>query len=402
MAHQPTFDPEAPLPGPPDPWAATDIPSTRSGPPYHMTDMIHAEPAVARRIVERLAAADGPAAALAGGIRDAARAGHPVIFTGCGTSEHAAIAAAAITRDAYRVTGLPTAAVASHQAFEVSLDPPPAGLVIGISHEGGTAATNAALDAARTAGARTGLVTVSDRSPGAAIANIVVTTGELDQGWCHVVGYLSPIAAIASVHGHLAGRPIDADAAARLIAAGIGQGDAAAVTANRFADAKRLLVVASGSDEAAGRELVLKVEEGSWLPSAFRHLETFLHGHLPATDAGTALVVIVTDRERQADRAVRARAVLRAAAVVGLRSAAIISTDLDAAIPTALTPAGRLLVPGAPDLPAPVAALLGSATPLQLLAERLARARGTNPDLMRRDDPRYLSAAEAADAVDEG
>ena len=46
---------------------------------------------------------------------------------------------------------------------------------------------------------------------------------------------------------------------------------------------------------------------------------------------------------------------------------------------------------------APVAALVGSATPLQLLTERLARARRTNPDLIRRDDPVYLAASAAAD-----
>ena len=62
----------------------------------------------------------------------------------------------------------------------------------------------------------------------------------------------------------------------------------------------------------------------------------------------------------------------------------------------ALTPAGRMLVTEA-ALPAPVAALVGTATPLQLLTERLARARGTNPDLIRREDPIYLAAAEAAD-----
>jgi hypothetical protein len=44
-----------------------------------------------------------------------------------------------------------------------------------------------------------------------------------------------------------------------------------------------------------------------------------------------------------------------------------------------------------------VAALLGSAAPLQLITERLARARGTNPDPIRRDDPRYRAAAEAAE-----
>ncbi len=62
-----------------------------------------------------------------------------------------------------------------------------------------------------------------------------------------------------------------------------------------------------------------------------------------------------------------------------------------------LTPAGRLVVPETPDLPAPVAALIGSATPLQLLTERLARARGTNPDPIRRDDPVYVAASDAAE-----
>jgi hypothetical protein len=40
-------------------------------------------------------------------------------------------------------------------------------------------------------------------------------------------------------------------------------------------------------------------------------------------------------------------------------------------------------------------AALGSAIPLQLLAERLARARGRNPDAIGREDPRQAAAAEA-------
>ncbi len=176
------FDPEAPLPGPPDPWAATDTPSARSGPPYHMTDMIAAEPALARRILGRLAAVDGAAAALATAIIDAAEASIPIVVTGCGTSEHAAQACVEILDDALAAAGRPRATLTTAQAFELSLAPT-SGLVIGISHEGGTAATNAALEAARRAGGRTALVTVSDRSPGAALADIVVTTDELDEGW---------------------------------------------------------------------------------------------------------------------------------------------------------------------------------------------------------------------------
>ena len=164
-----------------------------------------------------------------------------------------------------------------------------------------------------------------------------------------------------------------------------------------LADAAQLLVVASGSDRPAGRELVLKVEEASWLPSAYRDLETFLHGHLPATGPTTGLVLVLTDRDQRDERLARARQALAAARVIGLRAAAIVAADLDGALDPGLTPAGRLLVSEAPTLPAPVAALVGTATPLQLLTERLARARGTNPDLIRRDDPVYLAASAAAD-----
>jgi len=42
-----------------------------------------------------------------------------------------------------------------------------------------------------------------------------------------------------------------------------------------------------------------------------------------------------------------------------------------------------------------VAATLASVVPLQLLTERLARARGTNPDAIGREDPRQAAAASA-------
>ena len=102
-----------------------------------------------------------------------------------------------------------TAAVGSEQAFELALAPPTRGLVIGITHEGATPATNAALRAARDAGRSTAVLTVSRRSPAGTLAGIVVETEELDHGWCHTVGYLSPVVAAACVGGHLSGRPLD-------------------------------------------------------------------------------------------------------------------------------------------------------------------------------------------------
>jgi glutamine---fructose-6-phosphate transaminase (isomerizing) len=391
------FDPDAALPGPPDPWQSTSMPSLRSAPPYHMTEMIEAQPGLARRLLTAHADPSGTAAMLAREIRDAAEGGLPIVVTGCGTSEHAALAGVEILREALRSAGLQAATLRAEQAFELSLAPVDSGIVIGVSHEGGTAATNAALKASTSAGARTALITVTDRSPGAALADLVVTTHELDQGWCHVIGYLAPILAFTAIGARLSGTPVSPDAAAALIAAGVTATTAAEAIAARFVDATRLLVIASGNDRPAGRELVLKVEEGSWLRSAYRDLETFLHGHMPAVDESSALVLILTDRDHRAERTKRALDVLRSTAVLDVRAAAILAEPLDGDVPADLTPAGRVLVADAPGLPPPVAALLGSAAPLQLIAERLARARGTNPDPIRRDDARYRAAAEAAE-----
>ncbi len=160
----------------------------------------------------------------------------------------------------------------------------------------------------------------------------------------------------------------------------------------------RLLVLASGADRAAGRELVLKVEEGAWLPAAYRDLETFLHGHLAATDERTAVVVIALDRRAADARLPRIRGALAAARVIGMPTAAILSATADGRVPADLTTLGRIVVPDAGDgVPAAVAALLGSATALQTLTERLARARGIDPDPIHRDVDAYRRAADAAD-----
>jgi len=297
------FDPTAPLPGPPDPWSSTDTPVRRSGPPYHMTEMIAAEPGLGRRILARHAGADSGAAALAAAVAEAARNGEPIIVTGCGTSEHASLGVADILREAARAAGLPGVGAVSAQAFELSLEPPGSGLVVGVSHEGATSATNAALAAARDAGARTALITVTGRSPGAALADIVLETGELDQSWCHTIGYVSPMLAASAVGAHLSGRALDGDTVARILADGTRDETGAERIAGHLADVAHLIVIASGADRTAARELVLKVEEASWLPSAYRDLETFLHGHLPATGPDTGLVLILADRMARRSRA---------------------------------------------------------------------------------------------------
>jgi len=383
------FDPEAPLPGAPDPWAGSEMPARRDAPPYAMTEMIAAEPALAERLVLRLGS-DPAVAGVAAAIRDAAASGAPIITTGCGTSEHAAMVAAALLTDA-----LDGPIAWPMQALELARRPPAGAFVLAVSHEGGTWATNLALSESRAAGCFTALITVSGRSPGAALADLVLTTEEQDQSWCHTVGYLSPVIAGAVVAGVLRDAPLDPLVVRTLVGLG-DDGPGTEAVAGRLKACARLLVVGSGVDYPAARELALKIEEGARMPASAMPLETLRHGHLAAADERTGLVVVLTDGEARGETVLeRSRAVLRSASVLGMPSAAIVAADVGDDVPQALTTAGRLSVPGANSLKRIVGSAIGSAVPLQLLAERLARARGLNPDGIGRDDPRQAAAADA-------
>jgi fructoselysine-6-P-deglycase FrlB-like protein len=365
------------------------MPAMRDGPPYAMTEMIAAEPAFAERLVRRLN--DDPALGhLTVALEAAATEGRQIVTTGCGTSEHAAMVAAALLTAA-----LDGASAWPMQALEVARRPPRDGLLLAVSHEGGTWATNQALAAARAAGSATALITVSDRSPGATLADHVLATAEQDQSWCHTVGYLSPVIVAASLAAELDDTPLDPVIVRALLEAA-GQATAAEDAAAVLARCDRLLVVGSGIDYPAARELALKVEEGARLPASALQLETIRHGHLAAADERTGLVLLLTDAEGWGETAIeRSRAVLRSAEALGMPAAALIAADLGDDVPIALTPAGRLSVPLAGGLSRMASAALATAIPLQLLAERLARARGTNPDTIGRDDPRQAAAADA-------
>jgi glucosamine--fructose-6-phosphate aminotransferase (isomerizing) len=400
-----SHDADAPLAPAPEPWDYLPMPAGREGPPWAMAEMIASEPALVERVARHLVE-DGSAHALAAAVRATTFGGGPVLTTGCGTSEHASLASAAILRDGWRRAGLPGWGPVSAQALELSLDPPAGGLVIGCSHEGGTAATISALGASKARGAHTAAVTASAGAPITDVADIVLATLEMDRSWCHTVGYVSPIVAAAVTATILGGEVPQPRALASRMREGIEAAHAAGEAGTRpdaaigagIAGAEHLLVVASGVDRITARELVLKVEEAAWVPSAARDLETFLHGHLPATGPRTALVLIMLERGGLEARAGRARQALAAAAVTGIRPAAILGADAAALIPDALTPGGRIVVPEARTMGNAAAALLGGAGPLQLVTLEVSGARGTNPDPIRRDDPVYLRAAEVADA----
>jgi fructoselysine-6-P-deglycase FrlB-like protein len=262
-------------------------------------------------------------------------------------------------------------------------------VLIAVSHEGGTDITNRAVQAARASGARTALITVGGGSPGAAIAEFVIRTEEQDQSWCHTVGYLSPLLAGVVVSARLAGGRVDA-LAIRALLDGSHDPHAAASIASALAGCDRLIVAGTGIDTVSARELALKVAEGARMPTTALELETVLHGHLAAASRWTGMMLLLTS----SDGIVRERGtrLLSAARALSVPAAAILSSEVAASVPAEATPAGRIVLSKTARIRGDTGPLIGSAMALQLVTERLARARGVNPDTLGREDPSQMAA----------
>jgi glucosamine 6-phosphate synthetase-like amidotransferase/phosphosugar isomerase protein len=193
-----------------------------------------------------------------------------VVFTGCGTSFHAA----------------QTGGVAV-QALEAAVSPPSADIMVCVSHEGGTALT---MEAERWFGGDVWLVTGQAVSPLAQAADeVIVCTPEVERSWCHTASYTCAVAAIAALNGEdIAWLPGAVEEALRLEVAAPQQ--------------DKIIVAGAGRDWPTAQEAVLKLREGAHVPAEAHHLEQLLHGHLAAIDESMRAFVLEGEG-RIADRA---------------------------------------------------------------------------------------------------
>ena len=378
-------------------WHEDWFPELRAERPWVMEEMIDAEPPLAARIASNKKLAQ-TAARIAKQVTAAHAAGTSISVVGCGTSEHAARAVAMELDEALGHRGV---RVAGRQALEAAIDTAPAGLTIGISHDNGTRATLLALKAAREAGQATALITGNSEGSCSAFADIVLVTPEKDKSWCHTVGYLSPMVAGAVIAGHVAGKELDAAALELHLDECRALKQQASEIARGFRGIDRLIVVGGGYDRITADELVLKVEEGLHLPSSARDLETFGHGHLPACDERSGLVIVATEHRGRARRTDRGRLLLRAARHIGMPCAAILVPAVEGSWGRELTNAGRILLPHAAKLTPTTSALTASAMALQLLTLELVHDRGTYPDLIRREEAPWREAAAILEGTEE-
>ena len=351
--------------------------------------MVAAEPSLVGPILEATTQADP----IARQIVEAAEEKAPVVVTGCGTSETAAMAIADLLTAALRRRGVKQPMVHARQALEASVDPWPGGVCLGISHEGGTHATILALVAARAESATTAAITARAESAVKSVTDQLFVTPLIDRSWCHTVGYLSPILAGAAIANAVDGTTTDpAGLTTELRKVLEMRKDIDAVARSLFGVA-RLMTVAAGSDRSPARELALKIEEGVWLPARMLELETVVHGHLAAADDRTGMIVIATDeRERLVTRT---RMVVDAARRIGVRVAMIATAPVAEKVGDGA--ASAVILPEAVTKYGLLGRFAGAAIGLQQLTLALSRLAGTNPDLIRRQQEAYREAAAVAE-----
>ena len=261
--------------------------------------------------------------------------GARLLFTGCGTSFHAAMTGGE-----------------SVQALELVLRPErDADLLVVVSHEGETPLT---LEAARAWRGQKWLVTGRADGPIADLCDeVVVCTPAIEESWCHTVSYTCAVAAIAALHGEDVGWLPGAVE------------EALAAPLPEVGEQERFLVAGAGRDLATAHEAVLKLREGAWVAAEAYETEQLLHGYLAAVDESVRAFVL----EGEGVGAERA-----AAAAAALRK---LGCDVD------LLPSRHPVV----DI-----------VPFQRLTVEIAERRGREPDRIRRDDERWAAAAAAAKA----
>jgi glucosamine--fructose-6-phosphate aminotransferase (isomerizing) len=264
--------------------------------------------------------------------------GARVLFTGCGTSFHAALACGHAA-----------------PALDVVLGgAPEAEVLVAVSHEGGTRLT---LEAVRGFQGETWLITGAAESAIAKeVDHVVVVTPEIEESYCHTASYTCGVAAGRALQGEdVSGLATDVSRELDRDAFGASEHD-------------RFVVAGAGRDEATALEAVLKLREGAHVAAEAHHTEQLLHGHLAAIDPSVRCFVLEGEG-RAAERAVDA---MRALGELGCDA---------------------LLVPTTH----PVVDIVR----FQLLTCDLADARGIDPDMIRWDEEPWDRARQAQDWTSE-
>jgi glutamine---fructose-6-phosphate transaminase (isomerizing) len=346
-----------------------------------MYDEIYLQPEVVGRSLEAVSADNGQ-------ITAALSRARRVFLTGAGTSFHAACIGAWAMRELTR--GRVDARAV--QCFELATYMPglrPDDLVIALTHSGETTMTVRALDRAQRAGTETAVLTGFPSSSAGRKARAVLSTGYTEErSWAHTASYTAAVSALFALANSVAepDERLDLSPLPAMMTAALELDEvahrlaASCVGGEHGAGVAPIVVTGGGPNRVTAQEAVLKLLETSYVRAAALDLEEALHGPLASITPAVA-VLLLAQPGRSTDRAAE---LARALEAIGV-TPAVLCGESNA---PAFEHAHRVLLPEVPEVLSP----LEYVVPLQLFSYYLAIGTGHNPDLLRRDDPRYREA----------
>lgn len=303
-------------------------------------------------------------------------AGKAPVLVGCGTSLFAAELAAAFLFE--RGANVTATGAFPLQQRQVSLDRRRP--IVVLSHSGETRAVLDLLRVAREREVPTVLITGFPSSTAASLACATVPTGYAQElSWCHTISFtLSSLTAVLLLRATAAQLPPQIALPSPIevaegIEAVLGHEDEIAQAAQRLLSGRRVILGAA-EGFALAREAGLKLSEAAYLENQALELEQFFHGYVPAYEPGDHVIAILGPAAAH-----RAQDLRKVTEAVGLTLLAIDMAAMRAWWPS-VTPESFPWLAG---------------VYLQLLTYHAALARGTDPDRLRREDPRYLAARQA-------
>jgi glucosamine--fructose-6-phosphate aminotransferase (isomerizing) len=333
--------------------------------------------ALEETIVGQPAAISAALTANADAIRTASAmvaAARRVRLCGVGASGHAA----QVGEHLLRSIGVDARAV---NAFDLAVYPTnfdPGELLIVYTHRGGTNYTTRALGRAIRSGLKT--IAITGRDAEGVRADVGIATVPLERSATHTVSFTAAMAATAAICARCEPRSPLATAMPTLgeyLRAMLPSREVAREVAAVMSEPeRRTLICGAGALHPIARGGALSVKEAAYLIVEGNHLEDAIHGGLHGLNAFDVLVQIAPDgaaNDRQEDLAGIADA-------LHLRRWKIGGPPLRAQWHTPM--------PAVPETLAPILATI----PLHWLALECAHARGTNPDVFRRDDPLFQAA----------
>jgi glutamine---fructose-6-phosphate transaminase (isomerizing) len=355
----------------------------RKGHPYFMHEMILEQPNALHATLE-LCKREAP------DITPFWEGVNKVVTTGCGTSYHAALAAANILYALFERTNIEAVQSLELKHYYNVLDSKT--LAIGFSHSGTTKTTTDAVSRAASRGARTiGLTgTAGSNLTKISTRHLVVGNG-VEKSRAHTKSYTSSmLAAIYLGAAYLRAEVSETSVESFLdhinevpeyIHSAINQNEkqVAELSSTDGAKAKKIFIVGAGPNVATALEGALKLKETSYIAAEGMETEQFLHGPWVSLDKDAIVILLAPQgpsRERSID-------LLRALKNLDVKVVAI--TDDKRIVEQA---SESIFIPEVKEELTPLVYVV----PLQLFAYYLAVKKGNNPDFIHYDDPKFWAS----------